>query len=62
LDEVHGTIVLTNVDVFAAAGGEDFALVKPFTATAASNGSITMQFTTGATDLPKVSGIEVISQ
>ena len=58
---INGTNVLTNFDVFAAAGGEDIAIVKPFTATAASNGSITIQFTTGAADLPKVSGIEVIS-
>jgi beta-glucanase (GH16 family) len=59
---IDGTTVLTNFDVFAAAGGENIAIVKTFTANAATNGSITIQFTTGAADLPKVSGIEVISQ
>jgi len=58
---INGATVLTNFDVFAAAGGEDIAIVKSFTATAASNGTITIQFTTGAADLPKVSGIEVVN-
>jgi beta-glucanase (GH16 family) len=58
---INGTQVLTNFDVFAAAGGEDIAIVKSFTATANASGQITIQFTTGAADLPKVSGIAVIS-
>jgi beta-glucanase (GH16 family) len=58
---INGTQVLTNFDVFAAAGGEDIAIVKSFTATANSSGAITIQFTTGAADLPKVSGIEVVN-
>ena len=58
---LNGATVLTNFDVFAAAGGENIAIVKSFPATAASNGSITIQFATGAADLPKVSGIEVVN-
>jgi len=58
---LNGATVLTNFDVFAAAGGENIAIVKSFPATAASNGTITIQFTTGAADLPKVSGIEVVN-
>ena len=58
---INGTQVLTNFDVFATAGGEDIAIVKSFAATASSSGAITIQFTTGAADLPKVSGIEVVN-
>ena len=58
---INGSQVLTNFDVFAAAGGKNIAIVKSFTATASSTGTIAIQFTTGAADLPKVSGIEVIS-
>jgi len=58
---INGTQVLTNLDVFAAAGGENIAIVKTFTATANASGQITIQFATGAADLPKVSGIAVIS-
>ena len=56
---INGTQVLTNFDVFATAGGENIAIVKTFAATASSSGAITVQFTTGAADLPKVSGIEI---
>ena len=59
---INGSTVLTNFDIFAAAGGEDIAIVKTYQATASSNGTITIQFTTGAADLPKVSGIEVVSR
>ena len=58
---INGTQVLTNFDVFAAAGGENIAIVKSFTATANASGQVTVQFTTGAADLPKISGIAVIS-
>jgi hypothetical protein len=58
---INGTQVLTNFDVFATAGGEDIAIVKSFPATASATGTITIQFTTGAADLPKVSGIEVVN-
>jgi hypothetical protein len=57
---INGTQVLTNFDIFAAAGGEDIAIVKSFSATANSAGAISIQFTTGAADLPKVSGIEIV--
>lgn len=57
---INGTQVLTNFDIFAAAGGEDIAIVKSFPATAAANGTITIQFTNGATDQPKISGVEIL--
>ena len=58
---INGAQVLTNFDVFATAGGEDIAIVKSFNATASASGTIAIQFTTGASDLPKVSGIEVVN-
>ena len=45
----------------AAAGGKDKAVVETFTATADGNGQITVNFSQGAADWPKVSGIEVLS-
>lgn|GEM_PF-3051184 len=59
---INGTQVLTNFDVFAAAGGKDTAVVKSFSATAANNGTITLQFANGSKDQAKINGIEVISQ
>jgi hypothetical protein len=59
---INGIQVLTNFDVFAAAGGKYIATVKTFPATAANNGTITLQFANGAKDQAKVNGIEVISQ
>ncbi len=39
---INGTQVLTNFDVFATAGGKDIAIVKSYTATASSSGTITV--------------------
>ncbi len=55
---INGTPALTNFDIFAAAGANT-ALVKTFTATADSSGTLTVQFTT-VKDHAKVSGIEAI--
>lgn len=57
---INGSPVLTNFDVFAAAGGENIAIVKSFPATASATGQITIQFTNGSADQAKVSGIELI--
>ncbi len=56
---VNGTSVLTNFDIFAAAGGKNKAIVQTFSATADASGKITIVFTTGAHDSPKVSGLEI---
>ena len=58
---INGTQVLTNFDIFAAAGGKDIAITRSFTATANSSGQIVIQFTVGAVDQPKISGIEIQS-
>ena len=56
---INGTQVLTNFDVYAAAGGANKAIVEQYTATANVSGQIVIQFTT-VKDNAKVSGIEVI--
>ena len=56
---INGTQVLTNFDIFAAAGGKDRAIVKPFNAVADARGTITIAFTSVLNNA-KVSGIEVL--
>jgi hypothetical protein len=56
----NGTQVLTNYDIFAAAGGEFKAVVPEFYVTANSSGQIILQFETGAANLPTVDGIEIL--
>jgi hypothetical protein len=56
---INGTQVLTNFDIVATAGGENIAVQKTFTTTANSNGEIVINFTVGAADQPKVSGIAI---
>jgi hypothetical protein len=57
---INGAGVLTNFDIFAAAGGKNRALVKEFTATANSSGQIIATYTT-VKDNAKSSGIEVLN-
>jgi Malectin domain/Putative Ig domain/Beta-1,3-glucanase len=56
---INGTQVLTTFDIFATAGGEYIAVVEPFTATASSTGTITLQFVS-VKDNAQVNGIEVL--
>ncbi len=56
---INGAQVLTNFDIFANANGPNKAIEQNFGGTANSSGMITIQFTTGAADLPKVDGIAV---
>ena len=55
---INGSPVLPNFDIIAAAGAPYTALDKTFT-TATTNGTITIQFTAGTADYPKISAIEV---
>jgi hypothetical protein len=55
---INGTQVLTNFDVFAAAGAMNKAVIRPFTQTADSSGAYVLQFTT-VKDNSLVSGIEI---
>ena len=56
---INGTQVLTNFDIYATAGGEYIAVIEPFTATASSTGTITIQFVT-VKDNAQVNGIEIL--
>jgi hypothetical protein len=55
---INGTPVLTNFDIIVAAGGPLTAVDKSFPV-AVTNGTITVQFTTGSANWPKVSAIEI---
>ena len=57
---VNGASVLTNLDIFAAAGGADTALVETFPVKADANGNVTVSFTNGSANLPKLSGLELL--
>ncbi|HLF25876.1 MAG TPA: S8 family serine peptidase [Anaerolineae bacterium] len=56
---INGTQVLTNFDVFAAAGAKNKAVVRQFNIPANSSGQIIVSLTKGAVNNPKLSGIEV---
>ena len=55
---INNNQVLTNFDILATAGGEFKAVAESFTATASSNGTITIQFVT-VKDNAQANGIEV---
>jgi Malectin domain/Domain of unknown function (DUF1929)/PKD domain len=55
---INGTAVLSDFDILAAAGAPNTAIDESFPVTV-SGGSITIQFTTGTADLPKISAIEI---
>ncbi|OAI52842.1 hypothetical protein AYO44_16410 [Planctomycetaceae bacterium SCGC AG-212-F19] len=57
---LNGTQVLSNFDIFAAAGGTNIALARSFTATASSSGTITIAFTSLVNNA-MINGIEVFS-
>jgi beta-glucanase (GH16 family) len=61
---INGAQVLTNFDIFAAAGGEFIANVQEFKAPADSSGTITLAFTKGTNGAPhtnpSIRGIEII--
>src|SRR5260370_3303213 len=61
---INGTTVLSNFDIFAAAGGQFIANVQQLNATADSSGTITIAFTLGTNGPPhtnpSLSGIEIL--
>ncbi len=56
---INGTKVLSNFDIFAAAGAAFKAVDKTFTVT--SSGTITIQFTVGSAGNPMVNAIQVVA-
>ena len=59
---INGAQVLTNFDVFAATGGENIGIQENFSTPVNSSGQVVIQFTVGAADQPKISGIIVTAQ
>jgi len=57
---INGVQVLTNFDIFAAAGGENVALVREYNVMPRANGQISVTFSNGAVDMAKCSGIEIV--
>ena len=57
---INGTTVLSNFDVFAAAGAQYKAVVRDFTATPDASGQIVIKFNT-VTDNATIGGIEVLT-
>jgi chitodextrinase/dienelactone hydrolase len=56
---INGTKVLTGFDIYSEAGGANKGVGKTFTATPDTSGHVTIQFTKGATENPKVCGLTV---
>lgn len=56
---INGTQVLTNYDVYAAAGGQFKAVQRSFTMNANSSGQFVVEFSPGAIQNPMVSGIAI---
>jgi chitodextrinase len=56
---INGTTVLTSFDIYAEAGGANKGVGKTFTATADTSGQVTIQFTKGTVENPKVCGLTV---
>ena len=57
---INSTQVLTNFDIYAAAG-QNAAIVKEYTFTPNGSGQIIIAYSVGAADQPKCSGIEIIA-
>jgi enterochelin esterase-like enzyme len=55
---INGTAALSNFDIYAAAGGQNIAVAREFTANADSSGEIAIQFTS-VTENPKINGISI---
>ncbi|WP_084658461.1 malectin [Thermogemmatispora onikobensis] len=56
---INGQQVLTNFDIYAAAGGANRAVVRQFSATATTSGTVTIQFST-VVDNAQVNGLEIL--
>lgn len=56
---INGASVLTNFDIYAAAGAADKVVQKSFTATANSSGQIVIQFSNGAVDQAMLNALSV---
>jgi hypothetical protein len=57
---INGVSVLKDFDIVVAAGAADRAVVREFVVVPNSSGALAIRFTSGAADLAKASGIQVI--
>lgn len=57
---INGLQVLTNFDIFAAAGRRNKAVVRTFHATSSAAGTIEVLLTLGSTGNPSINGIELV--
>jgi beta-galactosidase len=57
---INGNTVLTNFDIYAAAGTNYTAVIEQYIATANSSGQIVIAFTNGTHDQPSINGLEVL--
>ncbi|MBN2444290.1 MAG: hypothetical protein JXJ04_23210 [Spirochaetales bacterium] len=55
---INGTSVLSNFDIYAAAGGQNIGIAQWFTTTPDSNGEFVIRFT-AVTENPKINGIGI---
>jgi len=58
---INGAKVLSGFDIYATAGAQNKAVAQSFNATADGSGQVTIAFTAGAVENPKVCGITVAS-
>jgi len=56
---INGAQVLTNFDIYAAAGGKFRAVARQFSVAASGSGQIILQFAQGAANEAKIGGIEI---
>jgi Malectin domain len=59
--KLNGTQVLTDFDIFAAAGAKNKAVVREFTVAANTSGAIVIEFLNGAVDFPAIAAIEILA-
>ena len=57
---INGTQVLTDFDIFAAAGAANTAIIQSFDTVADPSGTITITFTNGSAGVPFVNGVEIL--
>jgi fibronectin type 3 domain-containing protein len=59
--QINGTNVITSLDVFAAAGGANKALIEQVVANANASGVLAVSFLNGAFGAGRINGIEILS-
>jgi fibronectin type 3 domain-containing protein len=58
---INGTTVITSLDIYAAAGGANKALIEQLVANANASGVLTVSFLNGASGAGQINGIEILN-